>query len=419
VNIACICSDFGIPIHGSKGASIHVREFTTALTRLGHRVEIFTPRAGWSEATSRSTSAAPAFVPQTVEILASTAERAWYRHLASDPAGGTSTAREFRSMLYNASLPRQAMALMAVPPDAVYERLSLFGTGGIELARALGVPHILEVNAPLALEQAEYRGSVFSQTAAQVEREIFAGTSHIVAVSAELRAWIIGQGVPPDKLTVTPNGVDLDRFAAGAARRGALREAYGFGNHPVIGFVGTLKGWHGTASLVRALPLLPDDAQVLIVGDGPQREMLEATARDLGVADRLRITGAVPHDDIPGWVAAMDVATAPYDASPNHYFSPLKLYEYMAAGSAIVAADIGQIAETIEDGRTGLLYEPGNDRQLAVRISALLGDRDLAAHLGAAARATAEAHHAWERNALAVTALIDRERRADTRSDAA
>jgi glycosyltransferase involved in cell wall biosynthesis len=118
---------------------------------------------------------------------------------------------------------------------------------------------------------------------------------------------------------------------------------------------------------------------------------------------------------MPGCIGAMDVAVAPYDASPDFYFSPLKLFEYMAAGRPVIAAGIGQIAECLRDGETGLLYPPGDVSALAQRIGQVIDDPDGARRLGEAARAEAIANHSWDRNARIVTDLIgpERCRRAD------
>jgi glycosyltransferase involved in cell wall biosynthesis len=408
MNITYICSDFGIPIHGNKGASIHVREFSTAMVRLGHRVEIVSPRRGGE---------APASFPvPVIQLRPGADDTALTDVLKRDPAAGDLAANEIRSMLYNTTLPFAALPyLQLTPPDAIYERYALFGTGGIALARRFGIPHILEVNAPLSAEQRQHRGCAFADATSELETHILQSTSHIVTVSDTLKSWMTGLGIAPDRITVAPNGVDIDRFAVPVDRATAIRDLLGVGSRLVVGFVGTLKGWHGTASLIRAFALIVRSRteepvpHLVIVGDGPQREMLEGLSAHEGIAHLTTFAGTVDHAEIPAWIATMDIVTAPYDDSENHYFSPLKLFEYMAAGKPIVAAGIGQIADVIRDGDTGLLYRPGDDASLARTINRLLDDPLAATALGHAARLEAQARYSWERNALTVTGLIQRE----------
>jgi glycosyltransferase involved in cell wall biosynthesis len=409
MNIVYLSTDFGIPIHGHKGASIHVRELSTALGALGHHVEILTCRRGGDPPAG--------FGIPVHEFPVEAPERALAASLEDDPGASEPMAKEVRSMLYAASLRYRVLPLLRrLRPDALYERHSLLGSAGVEIALALGIPHILEVNAPLSEEHARYRGSAFPQAIRAAESRILAAADEVIAVSEPLRRWIVGTGVRPERVTVVPNGVDVARFAAGNGT--AVRRRLALGDRPVIGFAGTLKGWHGTQALVRAVGCLarergPDRApRLLIVGDGPQRQALEMLAAEVGIGALVTVTGTIPHDEMPDHLAAMDVAVAPYDASPDFYFSPLKLFEYMAAGRAVVAAAIGQIPESVTHGETGLLYAPGDVDALAGQIGRLIDSPALAQKLGNAARAETRAHRSWARNARIVVDLIEREQAA-------
>lgn len=406
MNIAYLCSDFGIPIHGNKGASIHVREVSQALTGLGHRVEIIAPRTG---------GAAPdGFGIAVHELRLNPHDSHVFRLLREDPAGGEAAAKEIRSMLHASWLGHAALpVLRELQPDAIYERYALLGTAGTALARELGIPHILEVNAPLSDEQATHRGAMFAQTARAVEQSVLSSATHVIAVSESLKRWMAGIGVAPERITVAPNGVDVERFAAGAICTAEVRRRHGLVGQPVIGFVGTLKGWHGTANLLRAFAMIvrerdgTEAPHLLIVGDGPERERLESLAREEGITHLVTFTGSVDHGEIPAHIAAMDIVTAPYDEYSDHYFSPLKLFEYMASGRPIVAAGIGQIATCISDGDTGLLYRPGDVPSLARQMGRLLDDPALADALGRAAQLVARERHSWSNNARTVVDLIE------------
>lgn len=405
MRIAYLTSDFGIPVHGNKGAAIHVRELSMALQAQGHEVEIITPRAGGD--------APEGFSIPVHEYKVEKQDALMVGALQEDPEVGEARAKDMRAMLYSATLRYRVQPLLErFRPDALYERYSLLSIAGLDLAQQLGIPHILEVNAPLSEEAAAHRSMGFAQTVRATEQRVLGSAGQVISVSRPLKDWIVTSGADPERVTVVPNGVNIDRFASTAFD---ARARLGIGNRPVVGFVGTLKAWHGTTTLIEAVALLARERGIenaphlLIVGDGPQREHLEQLAAREGIASITTFTGMVAHDEMPGWIAAMDVAVAPYDNNPDFYFSPLKLYEYMAAGKPVVAASVGQIRDCILDGETGLLYPAGDVPALAASIARVLDNPELAASLGRASRADAVMNHAWDRNATVVSALIERE----------
>jgi glycosyltransferase involved in cell wall biosynthesis len=177
--------------------------------------------------------------------------------------------------------------------------------------------------------------------------------------------------------------------------------------------VGTLKPWHGVHFLVSAFDEVYRrcaSARLLIVGDGPLRADMEEGLRSRGLDGASHFTGAVNPEEVPGWIASMDVAVAPYPAMEGFYFSPLKLFEYMAAGRAVVASDIGQISGVLEEGVTGLLCAPGEPVSLAACLLKLESNPGLRRALGAAARARVLGRHTWSDVATQVLALIETRR---------
>lgn len=400
MNIAYVCADFGIPIHGTKGASIHVRELSRALTGAGHAVRVYTPRAGGPPP--------PGFNVPVREVPPDAAAQAAFDALAADPAAGPAVAAAVRALTYTGALPHRVAAEVAsFGPDVVYERHALFGGAGLALARALGVPLVVEVNAPLADEQARHRGLAFPAVARRVERETLRAADHVLPVSGALRDWLLDLGVDAARVTVLPNAVDPRRFAAGAVARSAARAAIGAGDRVVVGFVGTLKPWHDVTALVRAAgDLVAGGAPIhlLVVGDGPARADLEALAAARGLVGAATFTGAVPHDAVPRWTAAMDVAVAPY-APGDAYFSPLKVFEAMAAGRPVVAAAVGQLTGIVRHGETGLLYDPADAGSLTAALASLVAEPGLGAWLGAAGREWVTRHRTWGHNAEAVARI--------------
>jgi glycosyltransferase involved in cell wall biosynthesis len=134
---------------------------------------------------------------------------------------------------------------------------------------------------------------------------------------------------------------------------------------------------------------------LLVVGDGPERARLEADLAARGLAQAAQLTGAVDPGEVPGLLASMDVAVAPYPNLENFYFSPLKVYEYMAAGLPVVASRIGQLAGLIRDGVNGILCPPGDSDALAEALERLRQEPEWGTRLGQAARATVLRDHTW------------------------
>jgi glycosyltransferase involved in cell wall biosynthesis len=391
MRIAYVSADVGVPVFGAKGASVHVRELARALHSLGHELLIVTARAGGS---------APADFHVPVRELSSRAG-----------AGLGATGIERRALQANDALRRYGRTILReFRPDAVYERYSLFGTAGAELAAQLDVPFLLEVNAPLVDEQAMHRGLDWPTAARRLERRLLRSSDHVIAVSQRLRQWLVELGLDERRVTVIPNGVDVQRFRPPARKAaGTLEEQLGLDGRPLVGFLGTLKPWHDVATLIRAVALLqggPSPPRLLVLGDGPERARLGEIARREGLRSSTIFTGSIPYERVPAYLAALDVAVAPYGPGDGFYFSPLKLFEYLAAARPVVAAAVGDIGHCIRPGATGCLYPPGDVAALAGSIRALLEDRERAAALGRAGREHVCAQHTWQANARVVVELV-------------
>lgn len=396
MRIAYVCSDRGIALDGHKGAAVHVREMARAFAELGHEVVIFTFRPG----------AAPADLPaRAVALEPDAADRALARMVADDPTLDEALRWSLRSLIGASGFRHELRtALQAWSPDLIYERHALHGTAGATLARELQVPHVLEVNAPLADEQERHRALGLPGLTRELERRTVQAADLLLAVSSTVSEWLVTQGVSSARILTLPNAVDPRRFRAQPEARASVRSELGLGDGPMIAFSGSLRPWHDLASVVRAMtcdPLAQLHPRLLVVGDGPSRDDVAALASRLGIADSCRFVGAVPYAAVPSYLAAADVAVAPYAATGGLYFSPLKVFESMAAGLPVVSADGGDIRCCIVPGRTGYLYEAGDDRSLAWALGAALEERDTG-RVGAAARAHVLAHHTWQRNAMRV-----------------
>lgn len=374
MRVTYICADPGVPVFGCKGSSIHVQEVLRALLAQGATVELLATRFGGEP-------------PPDLSQVSCVA-------LPSPPKADPRQ-RERHSIAANDAL-KDLLASRA-RPDIVYERYSLWSRAGMEWARDNRVPGLLEVNAPLIDEQATHRNLFDRPAAEMIARTVFAAATEILAVSSGVATYLEGLEIARGKIRVVQNGVNCSRFVGLTPSQA--------GDTLTIGFVGTLKPWHGLDTLIEAAALTRRSGcrlRLLIVGDGPERGAVEAGVAAAGLEQDTEFTGAVDPDRIPALVGRMDVAVAPYPASPDFYFSPLKIMEYMAAGRAIAASRIGDIEGLIDDGTTGLLCAPGDPIALSQALIRLHTDPDLRTSLGAAARTYALRNLGWERVATLI-----------------
>lgn len=293
-------------------------------------------------------------------------------------------------------------------PDALYERYNSFLLSGLWLARLTGLPLLCEVNAPLTEERLAHGGLALPGLARLCDRLIWRGADRVLPVTDVLADYLRRAGVAEERIEVIANGVDTARFRPddpGSAVRGRYR----LGEYTVLGFTGFFRPWHGLDLVVRQIRAMPD-ARLLIVGDGEDRAGLEALARDLDVADRLTITGFVSREEVPDHVAAFDIALQP---AVTDYASPLKLFEYMASGCAVVAPDQRNIREVLRHEQNALLFTPGDLEAFGAAVARLLADGTLRRRLGEAAAATiAGEGRTWADNARRIVRLFEEIRRA-------
>jgi glycosyltransferase involved in cell wall biosynthesis len=308
--------------------------------------------------------------------------------------------------------------------DLCHEHSGLFSVGAALACRRTGCPYVLTFGGDAILE-AGLAGSPLKglhlRAARRAAAYTFRRADAILCVSEAAKGLLSQQyGVDPGKIFVLPNGVDLAHFERGADPA-ETRRRLGLGSDPVIGFAGSFRQWHGLDLLLESFScLLADEpsARLLLVGDGPARGALEAQIDRLRLAGRVVITGFVPQAQVPDYLHVLDVAALPYPHLQQEiWFSPLKMFEYMAAGRAIVASRAGQIASVLEDGRTGVLVKPGDTAELTAALLALIRSPERRAELGGLARQAA-AGHSWEQYIRRLETIYDHALAAHRNQDA-
>lgn len=304
-----VSASLGIPALGPSGASAHVRGVATAL-------------------------GAPVVCPRAVD------SRGLSGHLgtpvyASGLAGWPTWAPR-QAMREVRTSRRCADLAISLAPTLIWERHSLYSDAGWRVHAATGARWILEVNAPLVEERRRFESIADEGFARDWEREVLLAAPEIVCVSAWLETWLRSLGCTA--VRHVPNGV-----AAHLGDREGTRRHLGLGSAFTLGFVGSLKPWHGVERLPALLDAIPD-AVALVAGTGPV----------LVEHPRLRRLGHLDEAALAHAIAAMDVAFAPYRADSPPWFCPLKVLAYRAQGTPIVATDLGDCRMLVGDGGTVL-----------------------------------------------------------------
>ncbi len=383
MRIAYLCADPGIPLYGRKGCSTHVRETARILMSLGHSVRIWCTNVGGDE-----TDGPPLDVVHV-------------RPVQSKKLGF-----DLRHILTDQRLWRRIRGDFAQwRPDVIYERYSLYARTGTRATAEFGLPRLLEVNAFLTKEQ--HQRIRLAWLARRVEGDIIRRAPRVIVVSEPLRREVHELGQSMAAIAKMPMAVNLDKFHPDGPGREELRRRHGLHDRFVIGYVGTLAGWHGIRLLYDVARRLRKRATtgyafLIVGGDGLKLEMHRRKAREAGLEDVLRFVGSVPHDDVPAHIRAMDAAIVP---DTTYWSSPAKLFEYQACGVPVLAPAYPAILESLEDGREGLIYPAGNVKQIAKAVLRLMADPALARTMGDAARRRAELEHSWLHNGEQILTL--------------
>ncbi len=374
---------------------IHIAEIIKAFRNLGHEVE---------EVSLIKTKSKEVQAPN-FKSLTSRRSNVWSFLTRFSPK----TLYEAIEIAYNfIGYQKLSQAIQKFQPDFIYERYALYTFAGVLAAKRYGIPIILEVNAPLAYEQKVYGKLVFPKLAESLERWITSHTTKTVVVSTPLKKHLIGLGVPAPHLEVIPNGIDPEQIHPGVSGEG-VRKKYHLESKVVLGFIGWFRKWHGLEML---LEVMAEDSfkqtpvHLLLIGEGPAYDSLQKYVKMHALSDRVTFTGPIPHQQVATYMAALDIALQP---SATPYASPMKLFEYMGMGKAIVAPKQENIEEILIHNESGILFEPSNKKALEEAILKCVQDASFRRRIGRRAREQIfERKYLWKENAKKVIQLVQK-----------
>ena len=380
-----------IEVGGASGGWTHVTEVACGLSELGHDLLVIARKSPSEHHRSLGCG-----VPLRVTR--------WPQHLAF------------------LTLPQVRRAVTRFKPDVVMERYYNFAGAGVYVAHRRGIPALLEVNAPMV----DPPGSAKSR----VDRLLL----------GSLRRWAVRQGewsaaivtplsttvpleVPRRKIHELPWGANVERFdpairVSHRASLAALSVELGLEQGvPVAVFLGSFRAWHGAINFaLAARRLLAEgvDMAFLAIGGGPELEKVQTLVRSWGIGpDRFAFAGPQPHERIPELLALADIGVAPFDlhahaplAAFGFYWSPLKVFEYMAMGLPVVTVDVTPLNEVVRDGQEGLLYPAGDGDALASRLKSLADGPDLRKRLGLNARVRVTARYSWRAHCTSLDHIL-------------
>jgi len=383
MRIVYVSADRGIEVFGEKGAAVHVQAMLRAFVAQDHQVRCLTARLGTEHDIGVS-----------------------FEELAPVSGGIDRRSKELAAIKQGDVLEQRLLELhQQWPYELIYERYSLWSAAGSRAGQVLGVPTIVEINSPLIAEQKEHRSLECEDEAIQIERDILTQSTALAAVSEQVARYLHERGADASIVHVIRNAVDTETFRPQAVPANIDSVP---ANAFVVGFTGSLKRWHGVDILLDAFRKFHrevPEAHLLICGDGPKRGWIDGYIAGANLDDAVSCIGWVDHSVLPSIIALMDVATAPYPLSSDHYFSPLKVYEYLAVGRPILASDIGQVSDVLSSSESAMLVPPGNSDALADAFVELYKNPARRASMAQAA-AELGAKNDWRDNADRVTQII-------------
>jgi glycosyltransferase involved in cell wall biosynthesis len=405
LNIAHTYQEGGLKFHEPQAAQIHIYHTMRGLQRAGHKVTLL------------ALQGRQVLCTQDLQVFKSKGSTS--DNYAQAGWSGTAAFKRLESgirrlqnmlhfpylALFDSYRMAEAGTINLKGYDLIHERFNLLALGGAWASRKLGIPFVLEVNADL-LEQRRFKGiperGLRRLFAIWTTRMCFSSAARIICISPRLKDHLQTRwNIDESKLTILPIAADVEGFKP-EYNSETVRKSLGLSGEPVVMWVGGFYPWHDLSLLLESFALILQrrpDARLVLVGDGQTRSSIVDRIAKNGLSHAVILTGAIAHSQVPEMLSIADVAVVPspaITASRGGTGTPLKLFEYMAAGKAIVATALDEAAGVIVDRSTGILVDPGDVHQFAEAVLKLINDPEERKRLGQNAREEAVRQYSWE-----------------------
>ncbi len=286
------------------------------------------------------------------------------------------------------------------------------GLAVVEAARALGIPSVYEVRGLWEVTRGsrdpEWMGGGMYRYMARMEADAAMHATKVLTITTALRDELVDRGVAPDKITVVPNGVETARFEP-RERNVDLEQRLNLAGRTVVGYVGSILDYEGLDLLIDAAATFQregSDMAFLLVGDGAELSQFRERVESEGLGETVIFTGRVPHHEVEDYYSLIDICPFPRLPLPVcEMVSPLKPFEAMAMGKAVVSSDVAALAEIVQDGVTGLLHRKGDAESLTDKLRLLRDDPDLRARLARQGLEWVRAERDWSNIAKTVSGV--------------
>lgn len=364
---------------GSHGGAVHVLEVARQLARRGHQI---------TAVVKHETGQSSRQVLDNFEIIR--------LRLPS------------RFLLFTTE-PNVRDLIREIAPDVIMERYYNFAGAGIMAAKSLHIPALLEVNAPIVDPPGTTKSRLDALMLGWMSRRALAQANSAARIVTPLAATIPAT-ISRAKIREIPWGANVelfDRAALDRQRVEQLRAQLNPQSRRVVAFLGSFRPWHGVREFVNVAQEITRTRTgilFLMIGSGELLNETRAFVDRNGLDKQIVLTGAVPYDQVPFYLALADVGVAPFNTAVHpplrmgFYWSPLKVHEYMAMALPVVTIDVNPLNQLVRAGHEGLLYSEGDTAKLRANIECLVDDPPLARHLGQAGRRRVVEQFSWQKH---------------------
>ncbi len=390
MKICYIATDIEVPYTGAggSGGSVHVYEVAKHLVELGNAVHLVCMKGFREQAAEENFRGINVHRMYTgIDRVRAVQKSSFYRNILNFLIPLAKYAAAF---LFAA---KTALLVHKNKCDLIYERASSLGAGAIA-SFLTGKPMVLELNDPVVSRLSLMRAKSIITT----KKELVKGRAGDRAVEV---TWAVNTGLFNPYVSAEP-----------------VFNKYNLKNKKVVLYMGSFAPWHGVEDIIDAAIEVKGKLKnviFLMVGKGIDMPAYQKKISLLGLGDYFIFTGAVEYERVPGYICAADIALAPFDPAKSElmqkhgfYFTPLKLFEYMACGKPVISTSVGNVENIIKDGMTGILVPPGNPSALAENIMSLASDEARCRTLGENARKAVEAGYSWKMHAGILIDIFNR-----------